>query len=174
MRATRFERTALTSVFGTGWMVLFSAATAHAQPHSARRFSLPVRLATAFIMGILAAIALPAFFNQKEKAGDSKAKEYDHSAQVAMETCATENGGEYVTACNTLKIEEIEPSLKGTGTTVTPNVPVGGYTVKSEGSSGYFEIVRKGDGELEFPCEHGGEGACNLGETKGAVCTWGE
>jgi hypothetical protein len=58
MRATRFERTALTSVFGAGWMVLFSAATAHAQPHSARRFSLPIRLATAFIMGILAAVIL--------------------------------------------------------------------------------------------------------------------
>ena len=30
------------------------------------------------ILGILAAIALPAFFNQKEKAGDAKAKENAH------------------------------------------------------------------------------------------------
>ncbi len=43
------------------------------------------------ILGILAAIALPAFFNQKEKAGDAKAKEYAHSAQVAMETYFTEH-----------------------------------------------------------------------------------
>ncbi len=45
------------------------------------------------ILGILAAIALPAFFNQKNKAGDAKAKEYAHSAQVAMETYATDNNG---------------------------------------------------------------------------------
>ncbi len=47
------------------------------------------------ILGILAAIALPAFFNQKAKAGDAKAKEYVHSAQVAMETYSTDNNGSY-------------------------------------------------------------------------------
>ena len=31
-RATRFERTALTSFFVAGWVAFFSAATAHAQP----------------------------------------------------------------------------------------------------------------------------------------------
>ena len=51
------------------------------------------------ILGILAAIALPAFFNQKGKANDAKAKETAHSAQVAMETCATENSGGY-TSCS--------------------------------------------------------------------------
>jgi hypothetical protein len=32
MRATRFERTALTSFFVAGWVIFFSAAIAHAQP----------------------------------------------------------------------------------------------------------------------------------------------
>src|SRR3954447_10066685 len=58
-------------------------------------FTLIELLVVMLILGILAAIALPAFFNQKDKAGDSKAKETAHSAQVAIETYATEHNGSY-------------------------------------------------------------------------------
>ena len=61
-------------------------------------FTLIELLVVMLILGILAAIALPAFFNQKEKAGDAKAKEYAHSAQVAMETYSTDNSGSYAGA----------------------------------------------------------------------------
>ena len=70
-------------------------------PASGRResgFTLIELLVVMLILGILAAIALPAFFNQREKAGDAKAKEYAHTAEVTMETYATENGGSYVGA----------------------------------------------------------------------------
>src|SRR5689334_13835650 len=73
-------------------------------------FTLIEILVVMLILGILAAIALPAFFNQKDKAGDAKAKEYAHSAQVAMETYSTDNNGEY-TGADISALIAIEPTL---------------------------------------------------------------
>src|SRR4051794_17836983 len=78
-------------------------------------FMLIELLVVMLILGILAAIALPAFFNQKEKAGDAKAKETLHSAQVAMETCSTENQGSYdETNCDIAGLNKIEPTIPAT------------------------------------------------------------
>src|ERR1700759_1938697 len=74
-------------------------------------FTLIELLVVMLILGILAAIALPAFFNQREKAGDSRAKENAHTAQVALETYATENGGSYEGA-TVEKLQKIEPTVK--------------------------------------------------------------
>src|SRR5262244_1702894 len=73
-------------------------------------FTLIELLVVMLILGILAAIALPAFFNQKDKAGDAKAKEYAHSAQVAIETYFTENGT-YEGAEGANVLSGIEPTL---------------------------------------------------------------
>jgi type IV pilus assembly protein PilA len=142
-------------------------------------FTLIELLVVMLILGILAAIALPAFFNQKDKAGDAKAKENAHTAQVAMETCATENGGQYTT-CDEGALEGVEPTIKtgiigATAATSTEGIVVTGntadaYTIQSVSSTGnVFEIVSN-EGALAFPCTvptGNNDGGCSGAEATG-------
>jgi type IV pilus assembly protein PilA len=95
-------------------------------------FTLIELLVVILIIGILAAIAIPAFLNQRTKAFDAAAKSNIRTAQTAEETYATDNNGNY-TAANTGSgssdpLVKIEPSLANkpyvTGALVT-----GGYTL---------------------------------------------
>jgi type IV pilus assembly protein PilA len=137
-------------------------------------FTLIELLVVMLILGILAAIALPAFFNQKEKAGDAKAKENAHTAQVALETYATDNNGSYVGA-TVAELQKIEPEVKartenaeskaleGEGIEVL-SLASNKYTIKSYSSNTgqWFEIVNN-EGKLTYPCEKAGKGGCPTG-----------
>ena len=120
-------------------------------------FTLIELLVVMLILGILAAIALPAFFNQKNKATDSKAKENAHSAQVAMETCGTETSTPY-TGCDTTALRAIEPTLPlttGTGEKLeaTNVATAGSYTVTIKSATGNtFSISRSTTGALTYTC----------------------
>ncbi|MHB8491367.1 MAG: type IV pilin protein [Solirubrobacteraceae bacterium] len=58
-------------------------------------FTLIELLVVILIIGILAAIAIPSFLSQKEKAYDASAKTLVANAQTAAETIGTDNNGEY-------------------------------------------------------------------------------
>jgi type IV pilus assembly protein PilA len=134
-------------------------------------FTLIELLIVMLVLGNLAAIALPAFYSQRTKAHDAKAKIVAHSAQVAMETCATANLGLY-TGCNLAALRVIEPTIPASGVAVT--VPAAGYTVTATASNGNtYSVTRSSTGAMTYPCtvSSSQRGGCPGSGT--AAGTWG-
>jgi type II secretory pathway pseudopilin PulG len=131
------------------------------------------------IIGILAAIAIPTFFNQRNKANDSSAKEMAHTAQVAAETIATDNGGSYATV-STTSLANIDKSIRtapGNGPYVSAasgSATGWSITVTAANTNNTFSIVKDpGTGALTYPCTVAGtdRGGCPGSGTDPG--TWG-
>jgi type IV pilus assembly protein PilA len=132
-------------------------------------FTLVELLVVMLIIGLLAAIAIPAFFNQRDKANDASAKESARTAQTAMETYSTDNSGSYVGADGTdLRTIEgvlpadcaspaVGPCLEVTGFDGTGVPAANAYrvTVVAKTTNHPFSIARNG-GTITYPCSGGG------------------
>jgi type IV pilus assembly protein PilA len=124
-------------------------------------FTLIELLVVILIIGILAAIAIPAFLSQKSKAYDSSAKTMAQTAQTAMETYSTENGGSYASGTKA-KLKEIEPSLN-TGTNASEpalleTVITGsgtGYevTVEAQNTNDKYTVTKEASGAVKHTCK---------------------
>jgi type IV pilus assembly protein PilA len=137
-------------------------------------FTLVELLVVMLILGLLAAIAIPAFFNQRDKAKDADAKTSVRTAETAMETYATDNDGSY-DAADAAALVNIESTLSDADLTVTVNAAGDGYTVSvtQPDTGNNFDIRRYGasdadppdhpEGSTELLCATGGDAGCPTG-----------
>lgn len=133
-----------------------------------RGFTLIELLVVILIIGILAAIAIPSFLNQKDKANDAAAKSYLRNAQTADETYFTDNNT-YAPDLTTLV--GVESSLSQYPDGVAADVRVSGsstgYTLsaRSKGTSGVVYQITKSGSTITRSCSPASTGGCNAGSS---------
>jgi type IV pilus assembly protein PilA len=120
-------------------------------------FTLVELLVVMLILGLLAAIAIPSFFNQRDKARDADAKSSSRTAQTAMETYSTDNQGSYAGATEAL-LEGIEPTLTDAPSAIGVTSTATTYEVQVVSATGNaFRIARSAAGVTTLTCGNGGE-----------------
>ncbi|MEA2300248.1 MAG: type pilus assembly protein PilA [Solirubrobacteraceae bacterium] len=137
-------------------------------------FTLIELLVVILIIGILAAIAIPSFLNQKGKANDANAKAVVRTAQTAEETYFTDNQA-YATTASALGVIEdtLVPAISATpanvphSLTVSAPTPASGYDVSvisGANSPVTYHIINTG-GTITRTCLPVSTGGCNASGT---------
>ena len=135
-------------------------------------FTLIELLVVILIIGILAAIAIPSFLNQKGKGEDATAKSAARETATALETWYTDNGNYTPSDTEIHQIEGTLPAVSTNSTRAASAADAGKVYYTSPGASGYtirvwskpsgrmFEIVKNG-GTVTRSCLPVNDGGCN-------------
>ena len=125
-------------------------------------FTLVELLVVMLILGLLAAIGIPAFLSQREKARDVDAKHDAGVAGRAAETIASGNNGNYdgasgVTVAN---LKATEQSLNNANLSVLAVGP-DSYSIRVTAVGGHtFDYTRDATGRITTACAPANEGGC--------------
>jgi type IV pilus assembly protein PilA len=126
-------------------------------------FTLIELLVVILIIGILAAIALPAFLGQKSKGEDADAKSTARSLASQIESCYS-NEGAYDNCVPANGNIQGDPHGLDLDNTTVPTAAGDSYQIVTESESGNeFTITKEDGGAAARTCEAEGEGGCPTG-----------
>lgn len=150
-------------------MSRFRRATGRCQPRVTREehgFTLVELLVVMLILGILAAIAIPAFFNQSEKAHNADAQQTANTARKAIMTRLVENDN--IDTITTSELIGIEPTLRSASNffVLPSNAGYGGFAVAVGSKTGtYFGYLFDNRFNMTKVCMPAGGSGCSSTST---------